>query len=127
MHNLWRAEGREVLSFTKLFPRFFTFLPGIPGFCQVIPSFCDVWVKAYFWRKEKCDKNVFFVQKCYLYDQNGRFSRTFYMGCRGFDIAGISPPVGSVLWAYDSRAKTLTCNQTKCSELFPFFCIFVRF
>ena len=77
VHNLWRAEGREVLSFTKLFPRFFTFLPGIPGFCQVIPSFCDVWVKDYFWRKEKCDKTCFLFQKISFVNKNGGFQGHF--------------------------------------------------
>ena len=93
MHNLWRAEGREVLSFTKLFPRFFTFLPGIPGFCQVIPPFCDVWDG-----KKNVTKRVFCFKKSHLLTKMEVF-KDILMVCRGFDIAGISPPVGSVLWA----------------------------
>ena len=125
VHNLWRAEGREVLSFTKLFPRFFTFLPGIPGFSQVIPSFCDVWAKDYFWRKEKCDKTCFLFQKISFVNKNGGFQGHFNGLQRVWHSWHISHQ-----WAQSCGLKIVKLKhymQPKMFWILPFYCNFCPF
>ena len=99
MHNLWRAEGWEVLGFTKSSRVFSRFYQGYLGFARSSRLFVMFGLKTIYDRKKNVTKTCFLFKKIYLFDKNGGFFRTFYMSCRGFDIAGISPPVGSVLWA----------------------------
>ena len=82
-------------SYSRVFSRFYQ---GYLGFARSSRLFVMFGLKTIFDGKKNVTKRVFCFKKSHLLTKMEVF-KDILMVCRGFDIAGISPPVGSVLWA----------------------------
>ena len=78
MHNLWRAEGREVLGFTKSSRVFSRFYQGYLGFARSSRLFVMFGLKTIFDGKKNVTKRVFCFKKFHLLTKMEVFKDILY-------------------------------------------------
>ena len=83
MHNLWRAEGREVLGFTKSSRVFSRFYQGYLGFARSSRLFVMFGLKTIYDGKKNVTKTCFLFQKISFVDKNGGFQGHFIWVAEG--------------------------------------------
>ena len=66
MHNLWRAEGREVLGFTKSSRVFSRFYQGYLGFARSSRLFVMFGLKTIYDGKKNVTKTCFLFKKKFI-------------------------------------------------------------